>query len=314
MSNVADALAELRDLLGTLMQDRWGGALASLVARTVDVRAKYRAHIANTGGAWHSTADTVNVISMIDPVTREQAYLVLNQIRARMAAHLATAGAVHAIADGVNVITSPEADDIDSGVALANELADVLDAHRDEAGVHALDDTANVITSDPAHAGTIERPVDIGDRHLNENYTGGPRVVMALTGSTSSGPRDMCTNPKTISEDRYLIEVHAWVAESEAQSDYEVRDIDRIRDAVDLHEDVKRAVYMLQHGALGVRTEAFTDVTMVRDTELLRYGEEFIDLFIIPKPVPLGPTYQLALGTPTADTGHDAGLVINPPA
>ncbi len=314
MSNVADALVDLRDLLGTLMQDRWGGALAALIARTADVRAKYRAHIANTGGAWHATADTVNTISMIDPVTREQAYLVLNQIRSRMSAHLATADAVHTIADGVNVITSPEADDIDSGVALANELADVLDAHREEAGVHAIDDTVNAITSDPAHAGTIERPVDLGDRHLGESYTGAPRVVLAISGSTSSGPRDMCTNPKIISEDRCVIEAHAWVAEAEAETDQYVRDVDRIRDAWDLHQDIKRAVYTLQHGMVGVRTDPFTDVSMIRDAEVLRFGEAFVDLFIIPAPVPLGPTYQLALGTPTADTGHDAGLVINPPA
>jgi uncharacterized protein YbaA (DUF1428 family) len=307
--SLADALVDLRDELSSRLQDRWGGALASLAARTSDVLATYKAHLSNAGGAWHGTADTVNALTMIAPVTRVQAYLVLNAVRAGLAAHVLLEAGVHVAADTASVIASPEATDSASGVALANELADILDAHRTRAGVHALDDTANAITSDVAAAGTLAAPALIGDRHLSEHYA--LRVVLCWAGGVPQGPRDMCTNPKIITENRWIVEAHCWIARAEEEVDFVLRDVYRIRDAELLIQDVQRAVYARQHGMLGGRTESFTDVAVVRDAELMRFGEECICLFVVPIPVPEDPTYLPALGTPEAATG-EAGLTVNP--
>jgi hypothetical protein len=307
--SLADALVDLRDELSTRLQDRWGGALASLVARTADVLAMYKAHLANVGGAWHGAADTANALTMIAPVTRAQSNLVLNAIRAGLAAHVLLEDGVHAVADTASVVASPEATDDASGVALANELADVLDAHRERADVHALDDTVNAITSDVAAAGTLDAPVLIGDRHLSEHYK--PRVVFCWAGGSSQGPRDMCTNPRIISENRWIVEAHCWVARAESEADFDLRDVARLQDAEDMIQDVQRSVYALQHGSLGGRTEQFSDVSVVRDVELMRYGEEMIALFMVAVPVPEGPVYLPALGTPEAATG-EAGLTVNP--
>jgi hypothetical protein len=314
--SLADALDELREELSTRMQDRWGGALASLVARTADVLAMYKAHIGNGGGVWHASADTANDLLAIAPVTRAQCYALLNRLRTSIPDHFAETGPVHLIADATNVVTQPEADSNASGVALANELADILDAHRVEAGVHVLDDIVNAITSDAAHAGELgdsggSRPVEIGDRHLPENSHGHPYVVLTAGGSSSEGPRDMSTNPKILSTDLWLCEAHCWVAEAESEADVRVRDVERFRQLGDMLQDLKRAVYALQHGTLRVRTEQFGDISMVRDIELMRYGEEGIAIFTVAVPCPEGPTYLTALGT--ALPAIPGGLAVNPP-
>lgn len=307
--SLAEALVDLRDELSTRLQDRWGGALASLTARAADVLAMYKAHLANTGGAWHGAVDTANALTMIAPVTREQSYLVLNAVRTGLAAHVLLEAGVHLDADTASVIASPEADDNASGVDLANELADILDAHRERAGVHALDDTANAITSDVAITGTLDSPVLVGDRHLAEHYS--LRVTLCWAGGSPQGPRDMCTNPRIITENRWIVEAHCWVAQAESEPDYDLRDIARIQDTEDMIQDLQRAVYALQHGSLGGRTEQFTDVSVVRDVELMRFGEECICLFGVAVPVPEGPVYLLALGTPEPATG-ESGLFVNP--
>lgn len=307
--SLADALVDLRDDLATRLQDRWGGALPSLVARTADVLARYQAHIANGGGAWHGTADILNTVAMIAPVTRAQAYLVLNAIRGALAAHVLLEGGAHIAADTASVIASPAASDNASGVALANEIADILDAHRTRSGVHVLDDTANAITSSVAIAGTLEQPVLIGDRHLSEHYQ--LRWVFCWAGGTPQGPRDMCTNPRIITENRWIVEGHCWIARAEAEPDFDLRDVARIQDAEDSIQELQRSVYALQHGSLGGRTEQFTDVSIVRDVDLMRYGEELIALFMVAVPVPEGPTYLTALGTPEPSTG-ESGLTVNP--
>lgn len=313
--SLAGILVELRDELSTRMQDRWGGALASLAARAADVLAMYKAHIGNDGGLWHSEADEDNDLLATAPVTREQCYALLNRLRVSIPAHFATTGDVHLVADS-GVVISPEADDNDSGVELANELADLLDAHRTSPGVHALDDTVNAITSDPAHTGTLgdsggSRPVEIGDRHLPDNNHGHPFVVLAWAGGRSTGPRDMNTNPKVISQRDNTVEIHCWVAEAESEPDYRVRDVQRIEDAEALLDDIECSVYVLQHGALGRSTQPFSDLEIVRDHELMKFGEECIALMVVPKPVTLGPTYLTALGEATAAT--PGGLVVNPP-
>lgn len=298
------------------MQDRWGFAMSSLVARTADVLAMYKAHIGNTGGAWHVEADEGNDLLAIAPVTREQCYALLNRLRASIPAHFAEAGDIHTIADTFNVVTAPEADDNESGVALANELATLVDAHRTESGVHSLNDTANAITSDLAHVGTLgasgdTRPVEIGDKYLAEHYKGHPFVALTINAATSEGPRNMSTNPKVISTDLWIVEAHCWVAEAEAELDYFARDIGRIQQLEHLLQDLKRAVYRLQHGSLRGRTEQFSEVTMVRDTEYMRFGEEGIALFTVAIPCSEGPTYLAALGT--ALPAVPGGLVVNPP-
>lgn len=314
--SLAAVLEELRDELSTRMQDRWGGALGSLVDRTADVLARYKAHITNGGGAWHGSADTANDLLATAPVTREQCYALLNRLRTSIPAHFATTGGVHLVADG-SAVTSPEANDIESGVTLANELADLLDAHRVAAGAHALDDTANAITSDAAHAGTLgvdanpqTYPVEVGDRHLDNHHLGHPFVVLAWGGASPTGPRDMNTNPKVISQRNSTVEIHGWVTEAESEADYRVRDLQRIQQAEDLLDDIERSVYRLQHGALGGSTQPFSGVEVVRDVALMRFGEEFIALLTVPIPVADGQTSLSALGTAAAGTG---GLVVNPP-
>jgi hypothetical protein len=308
--SLALALAELRDDLAVRMQDRWGGELALLVARTADVLARYKAHIQNSGGTWHASPDTANDLIATAPVTRPQCYELLNRLRANLPAHFAATGAVHLVADTANAISSPEAKTSATGIALANELADVLDAHRDEPGVHSLDDTGNAITSDPAAPGAIAAPVQVGDRHLSKNYSGHPRVVFAWNGATPNGPKNMSTNPRAISQRDCLVEAHCWIAEAESEDDFGERDIQRIADAEGLLDELERSVYALQHGVNAVRTQPFTEISTVRDVELMRFGEECIALFVVPIPVTEGPTYLTALGTATA--GIPGGLVVNP--
>lgn len=309
--SLALALAELRDDLATRLQDVWGGALASLVARTADVLAMYKAHIQNSGGAWHTAPDASNDLIATAPVDRAQCYALLNRLRTSIPAHLAATGATHLVADTANVVTAPEATSNATGVALANQLASVLDAHRDEAGVHALDDTANAITSDQANVGSIANPVLIGDRHRPNHYSGAPQVILCWNGASPNGPKNMGTNPRVISQRDHLVEAHCWIAEAEAETDDAVRDVTRIGDTEALLDELERSLYSLQKGANAVRTQPFTEMSVVRDVELLKFGEECIALFVVPIPVTEGPTYTLALGTPTV--GIPGGLVMNPP-
>lgn len=316
--SLGGVLEELREELSTRMQDRWGGALDSLVARSADVLAKYKAHITNGGGVWHPSADAANNLLATAPVTRDQCYALLNRLRTSIPAHLATVGSVHLIADVANVVTAPEADDNASGVLLANQLADVLDSHREEAGVHALDDTVNLIVSSDAHEGTLGAdvdprtyPVEVGDRHLSNHHLGHPLVVLCWGGSSAAGPRDMNTNPKVISQRDNIVEAHCWVAEAESEDDYRVRDISRLDEIHAALDDLERSVYRLQHGALGGRTQPFSSIEVVRDVEVLRFGEECVALFVAPIPVTEGQTSLAALGTALPAT--PGGLVVNPP-
>ena len=124
--------------------------LTALITLVTEERIRYEAHRANGGGVWHTTADTINVLGGLPVLTTFEGVAdALNLLKAEYEAHrvLVGGGPVHAMADAVNVVTSPNAvaSDIDSCITLANELRTLMNAHRGQAGVHAIDDNINAV-------------------------------------------------------------------------------------------------------------------------------------------------------------------------
>jgi hypothetical protein len=129
-------------------------AAADIVALANEIRTQYIDHIANTGGVWHTAADATNTVALGASVDLATAIALLNELRGDYEAHrvLVGGGPVHTVPDNVNAVVAPVATDAGTALALANDLAAKYDAHRTEIGVHALDDTTNVITVDDVTA------------------------------------------------------------------------------------------------------------------------------------------------------------------
>ena len=80
----------------------------------------------------------------------------LNLLAAGYTTHIASvkSGAsrgAHKSADAVNVLTEPDADDLTTAEALANELKAVYNVHRASSVFHKNADSTNVVTSDDAY-------------------------------------------------------------------------------------------------------------------------------------------------------------------
>lgn len=123
------------------------GALTDLVALSNSLKTIINAHMANTGGVWHTNADVTNPIATAAATDLATAITLLNQIKVKYEAHrVLIAGPTHSNADAVNTITAADATDMASAVTLSDMLKLKFNTHRSQATVHALNDTVNVVT------------------------------------------------------------------------------------------------------------------------------------------------------------------------
>lgn len=126
--------------------------LASIKTLVDELRLDYAAHTANTGGVWHTAVDTVDILGGA-PAINDWADLAeaLNNLKAQYEGHRSQGASlsIHVVADSTNTLTAPNAvsTDPDSCLVLANQLKARLNAHRTQAGVHALDDSINVVSA-----------------------------------------------------------------------------------------------------------------------------------------------------------------------
>lgn len=126
----------------------YAAALASAITLANDIQTQYNAHIANGGGVWHTVPDAVNPST--SPAATDLASLIvlLNEIKGDYNAHRTnTGGAFHTIVDSFNPVTAPNATNLASAIILAYEIKTKYEAHRTQAGVHALNDTVNLVTT-----------------------------------------------------------------------------------------------------------------------------------------------------------------------
>lgn len=123
--------------------------LASVKTLIDELRVDYAAHISNGGGVWHTAADTAHILGGSPTITSwADAAEGLNNIKAQYELHRAEGASIHAAADSTNTIAAANASSSspDSCVTLANALRTALNAHRTQSGVHALDDSVNVVS------------------------------------------------------------------------------------------------------------------------------------------------------------------------
>lgn len=146
--------------------------------------------------------------------------------------------------------------------------------------------------------------VVIGDDEASRHYPGMGRVVLALPGdSPVSGPRVANRNPREIYEVQWTCVAYAWIAEREGA-------VERFDDIEALIYDVMRAIYAEAHGAKTGGALNVTSVSMTKDVEAMRFGEDASITYVIGVPVTQGSTKIAArddvrVGQPS--------ITVNPP-
>ena len=130
--------------------------VTSVVNLTNNIRTKYLAHRANTGGAFHTVADTDSTtnISLGACTDLTTAIALLNQIRTAYGAHrvLVGVGPAHGSSDTnpLHIVVAPPATDLTMAIALANDIKAKYDLHiPDVTGgtpIHAVSDIFNGTT------------------------------------------------------------------------------------------------------------------------------------------------------------------------
>lgn len=121
--------------------------LAGAIALANSIKAEYNLHIANGGGVWHAVADAVNDITSADATDLPSLITLTTEILADFNAHLANSGgAFHTVADAVNPITQSAPTTLQEAIIFLYYAKTNYNAHRTQSGVHALDDTINVVT------------------------------------------------------------------------------------------------------------------------------------------------------------------------
>lgn len=123
--------------------------LASLQTLVGELRTDYAAHIADA--AAHAAADTTHVLGGAPALSSFADLAVeLNNLKAQYNAHIAfsAGGSPHLAADSANGVSTANAvsTDLDTIITLANALRTKYNLHRVESGVHAADDTTNVVS------------------------------------------------------------------------------------------------------------------------------------------------------------------------
>jgi hypothetical protein len=96
--------------------------------------------------------------SLEDPIGLAACLVMANSLRKKIVAHLASTGlvGVHLVASAEE-IAAPEATDLTTAEALANELKADFNTHLTEAGVHVTNDVTNaVVAADATNQATLE--------------------------------------------------------------------------------------------------------------------------------------------------------------
>lgn len=126
--------------------------------------------------------------------------------------------------------------------------------------------------------------VAIGDDENSKHYPGMGRVVLALPGdSPVTGPRVVNRNPRTLYDVQWTCIAYAWIAERSGA-------VERFDDIETLVYDVMRAVYAEAHGAKTGSALNVISVSMTKDVESLRFGEDASVTYVIGVPVTEGST------------------------
>lgn len=146
--------------------------------------------------------------------------------------------------------------------------------------------------------------VAIGDDEESRNYPGSGRVVFALPGdSPVTGPKLVTRNPRALYDVQWTCVAYAWIAESSDP-------VQRFNDIELLVYDVMRAIYGEIHGAKTGGGPEVTSVSMAKDAEALRYGEDATITYVVGVPVTEGSTKIAARGD--ARVGRPI-ISVNPP-
>lgn len=155
----ADALHQITSSMGP-----WSNVEADMLeaARLLvnDLSTMYERHRLNNGGTWHTGIDTANILGTPTTYTSGQWTAQIgvertNMIKALYTDHIVkTTGSTHAMADATNGIAagyvtySPTSGpDWTAWIALLTELKTDFNLHRSQAGVHAANDTVNIVTA-----------------------------------------------------------------------------------------------------------------------------------------------------------------------
>lgn len=162
----------------------------------------------------------------------------------------------------------------------------------------------------PASAERAAPEVKIGDRWLGE-LVGPARVVLCYATAEERAPRELGTNPRTIAERVWDVEAHVWVAEYSASLTDDEIDIARVSDLETILDDLSRAVYENAHGSIGGGTPRDSTITVVRDTEVMRFGEAAIALFSVGAPVIEGATLEAVDDIESAVEGDGVTVAVN---
>lgn len=152
--------------------------------------------------------------------------------------------------------------------------------------------------------------VEIGDEHLAE-HVGAPVIVLCYATGEERPPRDLNTNPPTIAERVWDIEAHVWIAKYSESATEDDRDVARLADLETMLDDLSRAVYANTHGSIGGGTPLNVPITISRDVEIFRFGEEAIALFRLGRPVTYGPTLEQVDNATAAVEGDGSAMNVN---
>lgn len=132
------------------------GARVAIITLLNDLYTQYDAHRKNTGGVWHTAADTVNFVGVPLTITGSASDIEiverLNLIKGIINDHVVTTGSVHGSADTGDVSSAPNATsaatmDYAAVIVLITDLRTKLIAHMGSGTYHAIADTVNLVTA-----------------------------------------------------------------------------------------------------------------------------------------------------------------------
>lgn len=176
---------------------------------------------------------------------------------------------------------------------LATQLAAIRDTLRDGLASHWTDSE-----------------VHVGDDALGE-HVGPPRIVLCYATGEERPPRDVGTNPKTIAERVWDIEAHVWISKYDSGLSADERAVTRLADLETMLDELSRAVYANTHGSIGGGTPLNVPITISRDVEIFRYGEQAVALFKLGSAVTYGPTLEPVENATAAVEGDGSVMNVN---
>lgn len=152
--------------------------------------------------------------------------------------------------------------------------------------------------------------VEIGDENLPD-HVGEPVIVLCYATGEERPPRDLNTNPPTIAERVWDIEAHVWICEYDPSATEDERDVARLADLETMLDELSRAVYAITHGSIGGGTPLNVPITISRDLEIFRFGEQAVALFKLGRPVTYGPTLEPVENATAAVEGDGSVMNVN---